>query len=398
MLTLDQLTTPITEDEALETSLTILSQLGFQATSWQSGGIQRTLLSLFCKTWAQLSTIINAIANGGFASTSSGAWLTLVAKYVFNLTRQEAQSTIGQILLTNSGGGTNTFAAGDIIVADQPNGTASANTYTCTAGGTLGPHSSLSVEFKANVAGAAGNIAPGTTLYLWTPISNVAATNPALVPTSNTWVTTPGADAESDQRLALRCTGAWPMRTYSNTNGAYIGWALTALPALTRAQMVFAPGNFTVQLVGATALGAIDAGQITTIEDYINGVDDGIGRRPFNDIFTAVGATTVTSPSLTVTAYCVASAISTAPALITAALLNYIGSIPLGGSLLTGSQGRVIFTELIAAINPVPGVALSGIEGVRSAKLNITDDILLSPGQIYLPTITVNTLLVAPGS
>lgn len=398
MLTLDQLTTPITEDEALETSLTILSQLGFQATSWQSGGIQRTLLSLFCKTWAQLSTIINAIANGGFASTSSGAWLTLVAKYVFNIARLDAQATIGQILLTNSGGGTNTFAAGDIIVADQPNGTASANTYTCTAGGTLGPHTTLSVEFKANVAGAAGNIAPGTTLYLWTPISNVTATNPALVPTSNTWVTTPGADAESDQRLALRCLSAWPQRTYSNTNGAYIGWALTALPALTRAQMVTAPGNGTVQLVGATALGAIDSGQITTIEDYINGVSDGIGRRPLNDIFTAVGATTVTSPALTVTAYCIASAINTAPALITAALLNYIGNIPLGGTLLTGSQGRVLFTELLAAINPVPFVPLSGIAGVRSASLNITSDVLLSPGQIYLPAITVNTLLVAPGS
>ncbi len=35
---------------------------------------------------------------------------------------------------------------------------------------------------------------------------------------------------------------------------------------------------------------------------------------------------------------------------------------------------------------------------IRSVILNITSDVLLSPGQIYLPAIAVNVLLVAPGS
>jgi uncharacterized phage protein gp47/JayE len=391
MLTLEQLTTPVTQDEALATSLTVLSQLGFQATSWQSGSIQLTILNLFCSTWSSLSNVISQIAAGGFTTLSSGNWLTLLAQYVYGLTRLAANPTIGQILLTSSAGApVTTFSAGDIIVADQPNGTSGANTYTCTQGGTLGPGSTLSVTFQANVAGSAGNIAPSTTLYLWTPLVGITATNPALAPASNTWVTTPGQDPEADARLAARCLGAWAKLTYSNIDGAYIAWALDALPTLTRAQILSAPGDGTVTLVGATALGPIDSGDITTIQNYVNGITDGVGRRPINDIFTAVGATTVTSPALTITAYCISNVQGTVAAAITQALLNYLGTVPIGGSLLTTTQGRVIFSELVAVAQAVAGV--------RSVVFNISTDILLSPGQIYLPAITVNVLPVAPGN
>lgn len=395
MLTLGQLVTPTTEDEALATILTTLDQLGFQATSWQSGAIQLTVLRLFAKTWSSLSSTIALIAAGGFttlAATTAGAsaYLTLLARYVYDLERLEAQQTVGQILLTSSAGApVTTWAAGDIIIADAAEGVDGANTYTCTAGGTLGPSSSISLEFKADVAGAAGNIAPGTTLYLWTPLVGITATNPALVPDSNTWVTTPGSDDEADARLLARCIGRWSRLTYGNTNGAYQGWALEALPALTRVTVDTAPGDGTVTIIGATALGSIDAGQITTIENYINGVADGVGRRPLNDIVTAVGAATVTTPAIAITAYAVAAVKDTIASTITAALLDYIGSLPIGGVRLQGVQGKVLLSQLISTAQAQTGV--------RSVSFSLTDDVSLNANEIYIPPITVTVQQVAPG-
>ncbi len=296
------------------------------------------------------------------------------------------------MLLTSSAAAPlTTWSAGDIIVSDSALGTDGANTYTCTAGGSLGPGSSVSLEFKANVAGAAGNIAPGTTLYLWTSLVGITPTNPALVPTSNTWITTPGADEESDARLLTRCLGRWARLTYGNTDGAYAGWALEALPALTRVTISSAPGNGTVTIIGATALGGIDAGQITTIQNYINGTTDGVGRRPINDIVTAVAPATVTSPAVTLTAYVVSSITDTAAASITAALLSYIGSLPIGGVRLQGTQGKVLFSRLVQTAQDVTGVR-SVIFSSPSA------DVLLNANEIYSPTITVNIQIVAPGT
>ncbi len=397
MLTLEQLTTPVTEDEALQSILTTLDQLGFQATSWQTGAIQLTILRLFARVWSSLTDTITLIAAGGFttlAATTEGAspYLTLLAKYVYDIERNEPVATVGQILLTSSAAApVLNFLAGDIIISDAAEGTDGANTYTCTEGGTLGPGSTLSVEFKADVAGAAGNIAPATTLYLWTALVGITATNPALVPTSNTWVTTPGADEEDDSRLLARCLGRWSRLTYGNTNGAYAGWALEALPALTRVTVDSAAGDGTVTIIGATALGGIDAGQITTIEDYINGVSDGVGRRPINDIVVAVAPTTVTTPAIVITAYVVSSVFDTAASTITAALLNYIGSLPIGGVRLQGVQGKVLFSKLVQTAQDQ--------EGVRSVDFTApVEDILLNPDEIYLPAITVNIQAVAPGA
>jgi hypothetical protein len=232
VLTLNQLVTPVTEDQALQTILDTLTDAGFQVTSWQSGAIQLTILRLFAKVWAQLSQTIADIAAGGFTTLSTSSFLTLLARYFYNLERLAPQATIGKFLLTSSAAAPlATWGAGDIIVADQPNGTSGANTYTVNASGTLAPGSTVSVEFKADVAGSAANIAPGTTLYLWTPLVGITATNPPLTP-SNTWITTAGADEESDGRLIARCLGRWSRLTYGNTDGAYIAWALEALPAL----------------------------------------------------------------------------------------------------------------------------------------------------------------------
>lgn len=398
MLTLKQLTSEVTEDEALTTILGILTQIGIQATSWQPGAIQLTFMRLIARVWSTASTVVRQITEAGFVKLSTGDFLTLIARHVFELERLEAQATIGTILLTNSAGApTHTWAAGDIIVADAPTGTTTANAYSITVGGTLNPGVATAYAFKAQVAGQKANIAPGTTLYLWTPLVGVTATNPALLPASNTWVTTPGSDLEADPRLMARCVGRWSKLSYSNTDGTYRAWALDAVPALTRVTIGSAPGDGRVNIIGATALGAITTPQADAIEDYIYGVTDGVGRRPINDIVVAAPATTVTTPAITVTAYASVSGrqdgqslddyVAALESAIAAALLAYIGGVPIGGVKLLGGSGVVPFDGMLAACK---------VDNVISADLDIEDSITLAFDEIYLPTVTVNVFVVQP--
>lgn len=403
MISLNQLVTPITEDDALASIIATLEDSKFQASSWQSGSIQLTFIRLAAMIWAQASIVIAAIAQSLFSSlaTIQYAYLALIALYWYNIAPLEAQFTVGEMLLTsNAQAGTTTFASGDIIVADQPNGTLGANVYTCTAGGTLGPSSTLLVQFKANTPGTAANIPPNTTLFLWTGgLVGITVTNPVVDPTS-TWITTPGQDQETVARLAARCLNRWSALAYGNMDGAYTFWALTALPSLTRSTILSAPGDGTVTLVGANSLGPISGADCTTIQNYVRGVSDGIGRRPINDIFSAIPATVVSSPALTVTVYCVPDAMQSVVGAITSALNTYLGTVPIGGTLLTGSTGVVIYDDLVDTAKSALGdtaATQNASRKIRSVALNISTNIPLSPGQIYSPAITVNPIAVAPG-
>lgn len=398
MLTLQQLVTSITEDEALTSLLTILTQLGFQATSWQSGSIQLTILRMMARIWSSLSTSVQQIAAGGFTTLAGSGeipgtspFLTLLAKHVYAIERIPAQATIGTIVLTSSAAAPlHTWVAGDIVVSDQPSGTAGANTYTVQSGGSLAPDSTIAIAFKADIAGQAGNIAPGTTLFLWTPFVGVTATNPAIAG-SSTWITTPGQDEESDSRLMTRCMDRWSRLSPNNINGAYEGWAFEALPELTRLSVGFALGDGNVTLIGATDLGPLTIGQCNTISDFINGVTDGKGRKPLNDILNVVGATTLSSPAITIDAFVTTDVFDTIVADMTALLLDYIGSVPIGGTKLnpTGA-GVILYSQLVHLAQ--------GMSGVRKVSFSISGDVTLANDQIYTPTITVVPHLVQPGT
>lgn len=397
MLTLQQLITPPTEDQVLQTLLTGLAQMGFEATSWQPGSIQLTILRTFARLFATLGITIQQIAAGGFTVLAgsgeipnTSAFLQLLAVYVYNVTPYPQTATVGQVLLTsNAAAPVNTFAAGDLVVSDQPAGTAGANTYTNTGGGTLAPGSTLSVEFKADSAGEQANIPTGTPLYLWTPLVGVVATNPAYLATG-TWITTPGQDQESDDSLVARCMGRWSQLTYGNINGAYEAWARAALPALTRVSVISSPGDGNVTLVGATALGPLSSPQCDTIHDYVYGVTDGVGRRPLNDIVTVIPATTLSTPAIVVDAYVTSDVIDSIAADMSAELLAYIGSVPIGGTVLVlASSGVVLYSKLVQIAQDM--------EGVRKVVFNISDDIVLGNTQIYTPTITINVHPVQPG-
>jgi uncharacterized phage protein gp47/JayE len=380
-LSLKQLTTPVTEDEALAEILETLEDLGFQATSWQSGGVQRTIVHLFARVYSDLTETVSDIAKSGFAKLATGVYQDYLGQHSYNLTRNAATATLGQMVLTSSAAAPiHTWDAGELLVADAEDG--DANTYEVMDAGVLNPGTSVTVLVRATVAGNAGNIAPNVALFLWTPLVGVTASNPAISGAS-TWITTPGTDAESDARYADRMLGRWDRLTYGNTEGAYRAWALEALPSLTRVKVSTGSGGL-VYVTGATATGGLDAAQIQTITDHINGID-GIGRRPINDVLIVQSATAVTSPDVALTVTVDSIYAAGIAAKVNVALVDLFGSLDIGGTVLPALSGRVLLADLYAAV--------MSIEGVRNVVFaSPAADVSLPIDGIYTPVIVVNVV------
>jgi uncharacterized phage protein gp47/JayE len=382
MISLAQLLVPVTEDQATETLLQYLAGQGYQATSWQDGSIQKTLVKGFGKLYSVISGVVSDLAAAGYPRLAKGLYQDALGQYFYSLDRVPATATIGTMTLTlSSAAAPAAWSASDLVIADAPQ--APANSFRILDPGALGPGASGTFSLVCETPGAAGNIPPNVPLYFWTPITGLSATNPALVGTS-TWVTTPGTDEESPTRYADRMVGRWSRLSYSNTEGAYKAWALEALPSLTRVTVGNGANPGEVLITGATALGGLDPGQITTITDYINGVPDNIGRRPINDFPIVQSATAVSFPTLNLTVTCDSQFAATCGIRTINALLSLFGSLPIGGEKISPNPlGYVLQSRMYQTI-----MALQGARNVTG----IPTDILLSPTDIYTPGIVVTVV------
>jgi hypothetical protein len=180
--------------------------------------------------------------------------------------------------------------------------------------------------------------------------------------------------------------GRWDRLTYGNTDGAYTAWTLQALPAITRLSVREGATEGSVHIVAATAVGGIDAGQITTIRDYLTGAADGVGRRPINDVLEIVSANQVTTPALVVAIVVRSPFASDAQARVLTALNTFIGTLPIGGKKIGNSSvGKVLIADLYAVV-----MAQQGLVNVVFS----VGDIALGADDIYaaIPAVTITTV------
>lgn len=360
-VTLADLLTPSTEAQTEAQILEWLTSVGFTGTSWQEGSWQRHIVKAFARLLADGTATVPLTAALGLIRLATGDAKTLVAREVYDTERVAAVKTQGQMVLTSSAGAPlHTIAIGDLVLADAA--TDPANTYRNTTGGALAPGGTLTLEWEAETGGAAANIASGTTLYLWTPLVGVTATNPAIGGTG-TWITRAGVDVESDARLEARALGQLDALAYGATEGAYAVWALEPDPTITRVRVrdnnPFGPN--TIDVIIATAAGVPSAGQVTTVSDYIvDGINpDGsiTGRRPLNDDVTVRGAVVLGQLITATVTVDAASSTVTDVAAVTAALTAFIATLPIGGVVIPpASAGVLVRAELIAAIMALDGV------------------------------------------
>lgn len=207
-LTLEQLRAEYTEEGALADILALFEAAEFEVGAWQAGAIRRSIFQALAKFVTIVWPAVDALSRIHFNSDSTGTALTHLSTENFGNTRIAALSTIGVVRLTGGAvGPPYAVAAGAVVVSD---GTRTfRNTGAYYSGGvrivgsaTIPAGGFVDVEFSAEVPGAAGNVANNTITTMVTTYAGVTCNNPVF--SGSTWITTNGADEESDAALQER--------------------------------------------------------------------------------------------------------------------------------------------------------------------------------------------------
>lgn len=345
MISLDDLTTPVTKEEAKASIYNVLAIVGVNTTSWKPGAVVRTIIAACAILFAALSQLTALIARSGFLELSSGNWLTLVARHVYGVERTPGTFAAGEITLTNTGGGVYTADVSDLIFSNPTTG----KTYRNTGAVSLGASSTLTIPIAAVEVGAASSAAVGAITDMETPLLGVTVLNAA---------TLTGLDEESDQALRARCleklgslspNGPWDAYAYAARNavradGSTIG--------ITRTRIVRdGYGNLTTYC--ATASGAVSgtAGDVTT---DLGAVNQAIQTKaaPLGVTATTVSATAVITP-ITYQAW-VYNTVGMSDQQLKDAIATRFTALfaaqPIGGNVIDPDMGKLFVSTIRATI------------------------------------------------
>jgi uncharacterized phage protein gp47/JayE len=346
-LTLTQLRTVITRDDALADLLTTAQSLGFNATSWQAGSVQRTLLTIFAQGISTYSETVDALSRLAFNSTSTGDAMTQFASSHYDNTRIGATFTEGLVELTGAAvGPPHVLAIGDVTVADS-----TGRTWKNIEAGTVPVSGSVSLSFRADVAGVDGNVANDTITVMQTTLAGTTANNPD--PGSGTWITTLAVDAEADATLAARNTSKWGVLSVSDPAARYEHFVRTAVPGAVRVEVDDSnpqgPGTIDVYIAAAT--GVSPGADVTASQTELDRI-----RNPTATVVAI--AAVAQSQAFVYTAY-IQSALNTATtqAAIEAALRAYVNGLDIGGDVFPDSPiGIFAHSEAVGAMTAIGGV------------------------------------------
>lgn len=344
-----ELIDPATADDVESTTLDLAAANDLPVSSWSAFSFARPFIRMVSEVAGDLWFAVAAMARGGVLGFSSGAWLTLLARSQFDEERVGSVFTIGTFVLADGGGGPHTITVGSVIETD---GGLNFAVSALPDGATLALNGTLNVTVTAAVASSDYNIPNGSTLSLVTSYPTVTATNPAISGT-DTWITTQGADVESDATLTARLPLKWATLATGSPPPAYEYWALSTA-GVTRATVddlnPDGPGTVRVYIDSSAAVATLQA----TIDAKV----------PTGTSCTAVAATTtaVTVPGVVTVDAAVGSTACAAE--IAANLVDLAGEIPIGGVV---RQSEVIqrIMDATGAIDFEIGGAWAGTPNIQ---------------------------------
>lgn len=381
MLSIQQLLTPVSEEEALQTCLDILTSLGFSAGSWQPGSRERTLVQMFARMYAGVTTSIRDIAAMGLNEYAVGDWLALLSRSHYDNEPLEAVATQGTLSLVAAANapGPQSINAGQLVFADNTYGYTYRNRFAFT----LTPGTTHSVEVEAEVAAANRDVPVNTITVLKTPIAGVTVNNPPIGSTG-TWITRNGADRESDDALRARNRSKWG--TLGIAPGlAYSHYAAKGHASVRRVyvddQNPRGPGTIDIYIAGDS--GSLAQLVVDAVTDYMHGVTDG-----FDKVGTGADLLVQSATDFTVTieasVYVLAQHNTTATHnAITAKLQEFFKSVPVGGfRTSSGGQGTISLGHLYSVMMTVAGVQ-------NVAFSNPTSTVYLSKHQVAVPSLNI---------
>jgi len=155
--------------------LALLKDYGFSATDWNTGSESDVLLNVESKSLEELWTIVSEIAKGMHLDTSTGGWLTLLAKSQYNVERIPAEFTRGVAIFSIIGNTTRTISAGSVIVTDGLGHTYVTDNSAPVTINLANP--TAEVPILAQVAGSDYNVAPGVVTKIFQGPADINVVN-----------------------------------------------------------------------------------------------------------------------------------------------------------------------------------------------------------------------------
>ncbi len=317
----------------------VLGIFGFQVTAWTTFSFPYLVVQAFAKVLADVYVLVAAVASGGYGDTAAAMreerWLDIWAWDRFRLTREPERFATGVVTLVDAGGGAHVIPAGGLIVGiDGVN-------YRSTASVTVPLNGTATVAVIADAAGSIYNLPTGSGPWeLVTDFPGLTVTNPAQSGTE-TWLSTAGADRESNAALYERAVGRWAVLSVATPKGFYAAKIREAVPTITKvaidAENPNGPGS--CEAICATGAGPASGADIILAQSTL-------------DAMRSVGASTATaraavavSVPLAGVAYVTAAKVATARAGVAAELSALQVALPLGGTVYAVELIRIVKSQ-----------------------------------------------------
>jgi uncharacterized phage protein gp47/JayE len=208
-------------DTLLAGALSELKASGSKITNLNAGGVFRTLAELSMQGAADLYDLLTAVVPQGFASDATGQWLDAKCAEV-GIARKPATKTEGLVVFGRAAAGSSVVVPAGAI-GQTASGLDPELRFVVTEE-TVIPAAELEypVPVRAEFAGADYNVGAGLIATLVTYIYGVD-----YVRNDADWITTEGADEETDDSLRARYFLRWLEIAQPGNKDSYVFWAMS---------------------------------------------------------------------------------------------------------------------------------------------------------------------------
>ena len=311
-------------------------------TAWQDGSPERTLVAIFAHVLATRDGECLAMGKGGLLRWARGAWLTMLARDVYGVTRPESSyaTAADALTITNAGGGEwLNRPVGSVTVKNTATGKTyhNANVFSIAAG----PAVDSTCDLVADEAGTGSNSAAGeinamVTTYLGcTCVSTVALV---------------GTDATSDDELVTLCELSLGAVSPNGAAAAYEYVARTTLRAdgstvdINRVHARADAGVGWVEIALASSSGEPAAADVTLVDTALQ--TQCVPLTATCDAYGAEGIERVVTATLYVPDSCPATDLEIKAA-VDEGLAGWFSRYPIGGRTKTPGGSNYLFADAI---------------------------------------------------
>jgi hypothetical protein len=360
-----------TAERLLALGLQVAQALGLPTTSWRTGDPEPTLLEFTAEALETRDQQLTDYIMAGWLSsavarareTGSQAWLELLAYEMFGVTVPGAGYATPSITLVNSGGGNYPRGIGEITVRNSSTGKTYHNT---DAPAPLNGGATVTYTLEADEAGSASGVAVDE-------IDEIVTTMLGVTISGNT--SGFASDAPTPEEIQTLCLATLGALSPNGPPDAYAYVCLT--PALsgqtevTRAYAYKFSTSGQVQVVVASATGAVSVGSLAQCQDAVEKYATPLCITPtVSSAVPYVVAVTATVHGAAIPSDYVAK--------IEAAVAAYFASVKIAGTvarsaIIAAIHNAVPEVDVVTLTAPVADIALGALEVPTSGAVSVVE-------------------------